>query len=745
MNRLRILSRCLVPALLAAAPAIAAEKPLQPFSWRTATPESQGISTAKLAALTDEMAKRKTRAFLVIRNDRIVCEWYAPGQSAATKQGTASLAKALVGGLSLAVAITDDKISLDDKVAKFIPSWREDARKSGIAIRHLGSHTSGLADAEADQLPHEKLTGWQGDFWKQLDPPNDPFTISRDQTPLIFDPGEKIQYSNPGIAVMTWCVTASLRDTARKDIRTLLRERVMLPIGVADEEWSVGYGKTFLVDGLPLVAAWGGGSYTPRATARIGRLILREGDWDGQPLLSRQAVRAITGDAGLPGHCGMGWWSNAGGRYTRLPKDAVWGAGAGDQLLLVIPSLNLIMVRNGQTLEPGPGESPLRQDDVFTKFHDYRARILFEPLAEAVTDRSIKRSEAASSEAVESGASKELRPPYPPSPVITGIAWAPKETIIRKAKGGDNWPLTWAEDGHLYTAYGDGNGFDPFINEKLSMGFCRIEGDAGNFTGTNIRSASGETRGPGRAAKKASGILCIEGTLYLWTRNANNSQLAWSADHGATWQWLDWKFSQSFGCPTFLNFGQNYAGARDDYVYVYSPDNDSAYQPADRMVLARVSKSRIRQREAYEFLQRLDSAERPVWTRTGNALWKNGQRLDPVWTSNIDQRGAVFEHPGRCYRSGITYNAGLKRYLWVQILPGTQGTKADTRFEGGFAIYDAPEPWGPWTTVFITDKWDVGPGETASFPTKWMSADGRTLHFVFSGDDSFSVRQATLR
>src|SRR4030095_8365293 len=96
-------------------------------------------------------------------------------------------------------------------------------------------------------------------------------------------------------------------------------------------------------------------------------------------------------------------------------------------------------------------------------------------------------------------------------------------------------------------------------------------------------------------------------------------------------------------------------------------------------------------------------------------------------------------HRGNCYRSHITYNAGLKRYLWCQT-----GRGADTRFAGGFAIYDAPEPWGPWTTVFRTDAWDVGPGESASFPAKWMSADGRTVHLVFSGDDSFSVRAATL-
>ena len=117
----------------------------------------------------------------------------------------------------------------------------------------------------------------------------------------------------------------------------------------------------------------------------------------------------------------------------------------------------------------------------------------------------------------------------------------------------------------------------------------------------------------------------------------------------------------------------------------------------------------------------------------------------PVWTKSIDDRGPVFVHPGRCYRSGITYSAGLSRYLWVQILPGTQGERTDTRFAGGFAIFDAPEPWGPWTTAFFTEKWDVGPGETASFPTKWMSADGRTLWLVFSGDDHFSLRKANLK
>src|ERR1051325_4717196 len=354
------------------------------WDWPIATPESQGMSSARIEAIKERLATKKTRAFLVVRNDHIICEWYAPGVTANTKQGTGSLAKALVGGMSLAVAITDGKISIDDPASKFIPQWKNDPRKSRIMIRHLGSHTSGLEDAEKDHLPHDKLSGWKGDFWKQLNPPRDPFTIARDETGMLFAPGEKIQYSNPGIGMMTYCVTAVIRDAPHKDVRTLLRERVMRPIGVPDSEWSVGYGKAFLVDGLPLVPTWGGGAFTPRATARIGRLVLHAGDWNGQRILSQQSIRDATHDAGLPGNCGMGWWSNGGQPY-KLPKDAVWGAGAGDQLLLVVPSLNLIMVRNGEALVPGRGEPPIRTNDVFTLYHDYRARILFEPLVEAVT------------------------------------------------------------------------------------------------------------------------------------------------------------------------------------------------------------------------------------------------------------------------------------------------------------------------------------------------------------------------
>jgi hypothetical protein len=473
----------------------------------------------------------------------------------------------------------------------------------------------------------------------------------------------------------------------------------MRPIGVPDDEWSCGYGKTEMVDGLPLVGSWGGGSYSANATARVARLMLRKGDWGGEQLISADAVIQTVQDAGTPRHGGMGWWTNSEGDLGKAPSGAFSGQGAGHQVVLVVPELDLICVRNGSQLSAKVEyKTALRQ-------------FLCDPLINCVVGPNLQKTETI---------------PYPRSPVIQSIQWAPKEEIVRRAEGADNWPITWGDDDRLYTAYGDGWGFQPFVEKKLSMGFASVTGGPTDFEGGNIRSTTGERTGQGAEGEKVSGMLMVDGTLYMLVRNTENSQLAWSEDYGRSWTWSNWRFTASFGYPTFLNFGKNYEGARDDFVYIYSHDSESAYEKSDTMVLARVPRDQIRDRNAYQFFRGIDN------------------RGNPGWSRKIEERGAVFSHPGHCYRTGISYNAGLNRYLWCQIHPESEDSRGP-RFQGGFGIYDAPEPWGPWTTVYFSRSWDVGPGETSSFPTKWMSKDGKTIHLVFSGEDSFSVRKATLK
>jgi len=391
-------------------------------------------------------------------------------------------------------------------------------------------------------------------------------------------------------------------------------------------------------------------------------------------------------------HYGLLWWNNADGSLKQVPKESYWSWGLYESLIVVIPSLDIVAARAGSSWQPKP-----------TARYDILAPFL-EAIAASVSPATKSTS------------------PYPPSPAIAQLTWADASTIVRQAKGSDNWPMTWGDDDLLYTAYGDGWGFDkPGSFPKLSLGIARIKGIQQYFVGTNLRSATIEHTGDGPKGKKASGMLMIDGVLYMWVRNAGNAQLAWSENHGKNWTFNSWKLTTSFGCPTFCNYGKNCNGASDEYVYVYSPDSDSAYQPVDQMVLARVHKKRITDRNAYEFFKRLSSDGKVEWTKS------------------IAQRKAVFKHINRCYRSSVCYHPILKRYLWCQVMPAE-----DKQSHGGIGIYDAPKPWGPWTTVYYDESWDVDPGESAGFVTKWISRDGKTLYLVFSGNDSFSVRKATL-
>ncbi|MDO8945293.1 MAG: hypothetical protein Q7U75_19080, partial [Desulfobacterales bacterium] len=364
--------------------------------------------------------------------------------------------------------------------------------------------------------------------------------------------------------------------------------------------------------------------------------------WNGKRLLPADFVAevGITGKelTGVPvanpkeygnasNHYGLLWWNNADGALKDVPRDAYWSWGLYDSLIVVMPSLDIVVARAGQSWKRSPDED-----------HYAVLAPFLGPIATSVRQGADDLLERKTSDGSER--SPKLRasgPPCPPSPIISRVVWAPANTIVRKARGSDNWPLTWADDDQLYTAYGDGKGFEPFIDRKLSLGLARISGGPEDFAALNLRAPSVETLGDGAKGKKASGLLMVDGTLYLLARNAVNSQLAWSSDHGHAWTWSEWKWTESFGCPTFLNIGRNYAGARDAFVYVYSHDSDSAYEPADRMVLARVPQDRIRQRNAYEFF---------------SGLTADGA---PVWDADISRRAAVFTYPGRCYRSGISW------------------------------------------------------------------------------------------
>jgi CubicO group peptidase (beta-lactamase class C family) len=337
------------------------------IAWQTATPASRGMDAAALLSLEAALRERDTEAFLVVRQNAIVHEWYAPPplkgrllpwtpEPAARRHGTASMAKAIVGGMALLVTLCDGRIDPDQPASTYIPDWRDDPVRSQITMRQLATHSSGIEDALATAGPEQAEADWKGRYWKDR---SARFAIGVAEAPVIFSPGTALHYSTPGFSALEYALAASLRDAPQPDVRELLRERIMEPLEIPAEAWAINYDDdAHEVDGLALYVLGAGGSYTARAVARIGQLILNRGEWQGRRILDPNCVdtavthagTALPEDWGLQRHPApaLGWWTNARRVWPGLPTDTLVGAGAAHRVLVVIPSLDLVAVRFGR-------------------------------------------------------------------------------------------------------------------------------------------------------------------------------------------------------------------------------------------------------------------------------------------------------------------------------------------------------------------------------------------------------------
>lgn len=331
-------------------------------------------------------------------------------------------------------------------------------------------------------------------------------------------------------------------------------------------------------------------------------------------------------------------------------------------------------------------------------------------------------------------AEQPARSPYPPSPVIAGITFD-ASSLIKAAPGSDQFGTTWASDDQLYVAWGDGGGFGG-TNERgrASLGVGRITGHPPDWQGINVWGGVNPLSSqPPTLGKTSSGVIAIAGVIYLYVVEQDvwtNNHLWKSTDLGLTWTDLGPLFQEpdaAFADPGILQFGRDYQGARDRYVYGYSE-----HPWPDGLALFRVPKDRLAERNAYEFFAGTDTAGKARWT-------PDIRRMRPVFT---DPAGTGW---------GVTcvYHRALKRYLLAVRHNGDSGE---------WGLFDAPEPWGPWTTVAYGEdfpEWTYTPdpdGASAdrpawmhTFPAKWMSADGRTLWQISDRGDQLNLVRAELR
>jgi hypothetical protein len=319
-----------------------------------------------------------------------------------------------------------------------------------------------------------------------------------------------------------------------------------------------------------------------------------------------------------------------------------------------------------------------------------------------------------------------------PNAFITGVTfdWT---TYKEMADGSDNWPLAWCEDGHQYTSWGDGGGFGGTNQDgRVSLGFGRIEGDYPNFTGYNVWGGKDPESNDALFSGKVVSMICMNGNLYAWrSSGSNNSALKWkqiirSTDKARSWSADEFPESRLEGdvglpgLPYFLDYGQNYSANSDGYVYIYT----IRIETTDTWEV---------QKPGVIWLARAPAANE-AFIDLANWEWYTG--AGPTWGS-IDDRAAVIQDSDGFMRNSAMYVPGLNRFVMV--------ANHTARNQGNIVIYEAPQPWGPWSVVMKKNGWPAGETSVVSasfafgnFSPKWLSADGRDCVFVWFRPDSWN-------
>jgi CubicO group peptidase (beta-lactamase class C family) len=291
--------------------------------WELSTPEREGMDAATLdGARAYAFAEgRSTQGVVVVRNGAIVAEWYAEGADATSLGTSWSMAKSFAGTL-VGIAIDRGEIAtLDVPLADFFPEWRG-GDKANVTLRDLLEMRSGIRWNELANATSLYLEGTD-----QL-----AFALAR---PLAFAPGTTWNYSSADSMLISGVIEAA---TGRR-AKDYAAEVLLGPIGMSAEWW---------VDGSSHALTYCCIDAPTREYARFGLLFARGGEWDGRQVVSREWVAEATRPLDGAAFYALHWWTNGNAAMApSAPADLFAARGLHNQDVYVIPSLDLVVVRNG--------------------------------------------------------------------------------------------------------------------------------------------------------------------------------------------------------------------------------------------------------------------------------------------------------------------------------------------------------------------------------------------------------------
>lgn len=298
---------------------------------------------------SDTLHPNRTRALIVVYDNQIIAERYAPGFTRQSRLTGWSMAKSITSAIT-GVLVKQNRLKIDDPAP--VPEWRngKDPRHS-ITVRHILQQTTGLEFEEvysksshATRMLCQK--GDMGGFAASL--------------PLRHTPGAVFHYSSGNTNILSRVIRKVVGDS---NYHAFPYEHLFYRLGMYNTVLEPDASGTFV-----------GSSYcfaTARDWTRFGLLYLNNGVYNGEQVLPEGWVKqSVTPSlAADEGEYGFKWWLNAGEKnnpgnrwYPFLPGDLFFADGFEGQNIFIIPSKKLLIVRLGLTRKSRWGEEDFLGD-----------------------------------------------------------------------------------------------------------------------------------------------------------------------------------------------------------------------------------------------------------------------------------------------------------------------------------------------------------------------------------------------
>jgi len=302
-------------------------------TWALQDPADHGLDPEGIQALVEYGESTASNCVAVVRDGALVAEQYWYDTDAESRQEVFSVSKSVTATL-VGIAQDQGHLDIEQPASDFITEW-QGTDSEDITIANLLANDSGrYYDFITD---YTQMTNAED---------RTAFAIALDQQHPV---GEHWEYNNSAIQVLQGVLNRATGQT----VNEFAAEHLFDPTGM---------GSSIATDPSGNEATFMGTQASCLDMARFGYLHLRDGWWDGAPVVSSSYVtEAISPSQDLNAAYGYLWWLNADGGWVQAaiglegdglfwpsaPLDAYAALGLGSQIVLVLPSENMVVVRLG--------------------------------------------------------------------------------------------------------------------------------------------------------------------------------------------------------------------------------------------------------------------------------------------------------------------------------------------------------------------------------------------------------------